>query len=223
MALTCGRPLVIADVSRMSTQTEFDAMLTAATTNVVLLDEIDRVPGVLRHKKKAAEGDSAGDDNATHAPRKTVAEMLLERRQMAELGGGGTEDKAAAAYTAQLMRQVDDERNGLNLGYILSALSGVVQRSGMVIVATTNHPDLIDPALKRAGRFALLELSWCTLDMAQRILAFCFQVSVADVAARLHAVPPQLSPAKLVQLYQEERELEATVAAVQRLAGPRAA
>lgn len=34
----------------------------------------------------------------------------------------------------------------------LEAMSGIVDNAGVVIIATTNHPDKIDPAIRRAGR-----------------------------------------------------------------------
>lgn len=42
------------------------------------------------------------------------------------------------------------------IGQFLTELDGVEQRQGVIVVAATNRPDLIDPALLRAGRFDLL-------------------------------------------------------------------
>ena len=42
------------------------------------------------------------------------------------------------------------------LSDLLELLDGVIEVEGRVIIATTNHPELIDPALTRPGRFDVI-------------------------------------------------------------------
>ena len=57
------------------------------------------------------------------------------------------------------------------MAYLLSKLDGLESAEGRIIVATTNNPDKINPALLRPGRFDLkLCLGNCTQDMYGKIL-----------------------------------------------------
>lgn len=46
-----------------------------------------------------------------------------------------------------------DETNPVSLSALLNVLDGILCPDGLVVIATTNHLDDIDPALKRKGRF----------------------------------------------------------------------
>ena len=59
---------------------------------------------------------------------------------------------------------------GVTLGGLLNAIDGVFSAEGRIIIATTNHPEKIDPALLRPGRFDLKEeLGYTDGDMVDRI------------------------------------------------------
>jgi len=49
------------------------------------------------------------------------------------------------------------EREGVTKGGLLNALDGVVTPDGRIFVMTTNHPELLDPALVRPGRADVVE------------------------------------------------------------------
>jgi len=49
--------------------------------------------------------------------------------------------------------KVEDIVNGLTLGGLLNALDGVASNEEHIVIATTNHPYNLDPALVREGRF----------------------------------------------------------------------
>lgn len=64
-----------------------------------------------------------------------------------------------------------DDLTGLNLATILNTLDGLVELDGQIIFMTTNHPEVLDPALVRPGRVDLsLEI---TLLETPEILTFC--------------------------------------------------
>ena len=46
----------------------------------------------------------------------------------------------------------DDDSDGITLSGLLNCMDGLTAPDGVVIVMTTNHPDLLDPALLRPGR-----------------------------------------------------------------------
>ena len=45
-----------------------------------------------------------------------------------------------------------NKRDDLNLSGILNVLDGVVDTPGRMLIITTNHPEILDPALIRPGR-----------------------------------------------------------------------
>jgi hypothetical protein len=47
----------------------------------------------------------------------------------------------------------DKEKQGVTLSALLNVLDGLIAPDGLVVVATTNHPERLDPALVRPGRF----------------------------------------------------------------------
>ena len=49
-----------------------------------------------------------------------------------------------------LLKKEEDSK--LNLGSILELLDGIIEVPGRIIIMTTNHPEKLDPAIKRPGR-----------------------------------------------------------------------
>lgn len=69
------------------------------------------------------------------------------------------------------MMKSGKDSNKITLAYLLQKLDGLESAEGRIIIATTNNPDKINPALLRPGRFDLkLCLSNCTKEMYSQIL-----------------------------------------------------
>jgi cell division protease FtsH len=80
-------------------------------------------------------------------------------------------DEIDAVGAARVARDDDGERHQ-TLNQILVELDGFSQRAGIVVIAATNRPDTLDPALVRPGRFdrqVLIELP--ELQARREILA----------------------------------------------------
>ncbi|WRT67227.1 uncharacterized protein IL334_004193 [Kwoniella shivajii] len=53
---------------------------------------------------------------------------------------------------------------------LLNAIDGVSSQEGCILIATTNHPNRLDPALSRAGRFDIrLEFTWAIPSQAKAL------------------------------------------------------
>ena len=66
-------------------------------------------------------------------------------------------------------------RSGITLSGLLSALDGVMGCHGRMVIATTNHPEVLDPALLRPGRIDLrVDLSHCSAQQAYTMFARYF-------------------------------------------------
>lgn len=58
-------------------------------------------------------------------------------------------DKIATTMTVKPLPETDQ----LNLSCLLNLLDGIIELNGIMIIMTSNHPEKIDPALIRPGRF----------------------------------------------------------------------
>lgn len=83
---------------------------------------------------------------------------------------------------------------GVTLGGLLNAIDGVFSAEGRIIIATTNHPEKLDPALLRPGRFDLKEeLGYTDSDMVNRIYKKFFP-DQPDINVN---IPKGISPAQI--------------------------
>jgi hypothetical protein len=70
----------------------------------------------------------------------------------------------------------DDD--AVNLSCFLNILDGIVELHGVMIIMTTNHPEKIDPALIRPGRFDFkYEFKKATKQILLEMLQFKYQIS----------------------------------------------
>lgn len=61
----------------------------------------------------------------------------------------------AETAAASIMDLSSSEDTPLTLSYFLNFLDGALMQNGSIVIATTNHPERLDPAFKRPGRFDL--------------------------------------------------------------------
>jgi len=135
------------------------------------------------------------------------------------------------------------KRDKLNLSGLLNVLDGVVDTPERIVVMTTNHPEILDPALIRPGRIdqklLLGFMKWPNVvDMIEHYfqlkshdggegLSEALVARVRDVILGIDAkgVPGgrglQLTPAQVEQLSAEHESVEGMIAALEAMA-PRA-
>jgi AAA family ATPase, CDC48 subfamily len=78
------------------------------------------------------------------------------------------------------------------IAQLLTEMDGIEGRTGVIVLAATNRPDMIDPALLRPGRFDLgIELQYPTEEGRR---------SIFEVHLRGRPVDPQVSIAELARL-----------------------
>jgi len=135
------------------------------------------------------------------------------------------------------------KRDKLNLSGLLNVLDGVVDTPERIVVMTTNHPEILDPALIRPGRIdQKLLLGFMKWPNVVDMIEHYFQLKSHDggeglgeaLAARVRDVilgidakgmpggrGLQLTPAQVEQLSAEHESVEGMVAALEAMA-PRA-
>jgi len=102
------------------------------------------------------------------------------------------------AFDGRDNTQADDNR--ITFSGLLNALDGIAAGDGRLLFATTNHPEKLDAALCRPGRFDRKELiGYASCDQARRMFLHFYgdeyAAEAAQFAAKLH--DKQLAPAAI--------------------------
>jgi hypothetical protein len=95
-------------------------------------------------------------------------------------------------------KQIDDT---INLSCFLNILDGIIELHGIMIIMTTNHPEKIDEALIRPGRFDFkYEFKKASKNIIKEMLKFKFMVSdreIISLAEHMNIKDEVLSPAEI--------------------------
>jgi ATP-dependent Zn protease len=145
------RYLIVIDFTEITTIEEFESVFTPDNYKnaIFVFDEFDCVLDAL-----------VNNNNIQTTTKIDWPSMLLaaegdERKQIIEM-----------------MKANSGKSRQINMAYLLQKLDGLQSAEDRIIIATTNNPDKINPALLRPGRFDLkLSLGYCTKDMYCQIIA----------------------------------------------------
>lgn len=114
------------------------------------------------------------------------------------------------------------KRDELNLSGILNVLDGVIDTPGRMLIMTSNHPEMLDPALIRPGRIdKKLLLSYLGYKDLVSMLELYFQLELSgeQVERVRDAVndPPslKLTPAEVEQMACEHEDIEDMIEALE--------
>jgi chaperone BCS1 len=76
---------------------------------------------------------------------------------------------------------IEEDKDELNLTGLLNALDGVVETPGRIVIMTTNHPEMLDPALIRPGRMdKQLELGFMVAADVVAMIEHYYQTKLSD-------------------------------------------
>lgn len=81
-------------------------------------------------------------------------------------------------------RDKDLMENGekLNLAFLLNLLDGILETPNRILIMTTNHPEMLDDALVRAGRIDIkVNVGYCTIAMLKEMYQFFYGVDDIDL------------------------------------------
>ena len=186
------RNIVLVNFTQITKGKELDVVFEKAVAkeSVFVFDEFDCILDAL----------GKGGDHA--APKNDWGGMLLaaegeERKEILSMMRNGIARTADAP---------------IDLAYLLQKLDGLVSAEGRVIIATTNNPDKINPALLRPGRFDLkLCLGNCTRAMVADILEYYYKDSgegVREAVMKSSIADGFLSPLTLMNRAMQAPDFE---------------
>lgn len=182
-------------------------------TELVCLDEFDVLLDVVgRRDDAAAPRASPPFEQGGLTPQQTLSLELLKLAQAAK-------DDTARADLMKKYTEALEPPTCVDLAFLLGKLQGIESADGRVIVATTNFPDRIDPALTRKGRFDIvLRLGACTAEMVLDTVCHHFgaEAQRGELAAGFAARLPHkaLTPAAVVDLCAASESAAAALAAL---------
>lgn len=181
-----GRNLVLVNFTQITTCKQLDSVFEKAKvkTSVFVFDEFDCVLDALGKK-----------EDAEKQPKSDWGGLLLAAE-------GEERKEIISMMKAGMGRGADSP---IDLAYLLQKLDGLVSAEDRIIIATTNHPDKINPALLRPGRFDIkLCLGNCTHKMVAEILNYYYKggeegkESVYDRVMRASIPDKVISPLELM-------------------------
>jgi len=147
--------------------------------------------------------------------------MMLAALAMNDDGNKG-KDGAVAAGPSLWSKPKKDE---LNLSGLLNVLDGVVDTPGRILVMTSNHPDVLDPALIRPGRIEKkIMLGYMEAPDVVEMLEHYFQTTLEPAEVqRVYSISNEinLTPAQIEQMASESDELEEMLSSLEKQAGLR--
>lgn len=153
------RSIIMINFANITTCNQLDMIMdpTNYTKFIYVFDEFDCILDVIN--------DTRGDKKDT-SKQMDWGNMLLLADE--------AERKNILAMMRDEHARTDDTL--INMAYLLQKLDGLESAEGRVIIATTNNPDKINPALLRPGRFDIkICLEPATEDMVVDILTNFFQ------------------------------------------------
>lgn len=174
-----NRNILTVNFTKLTKRKELDHILQSENYSkyIYIFDEFDCILNVLTNKKEI-EKDSKEIDWS-----KILAVSDSEERK-------------------EIFKMMSDsikkeENDNIDIGYLLSKLDGLEDCSDRIIIATTNHPEYINPALLRPGRFDIkLCLSNCSTKMYYDILKSFFN-KIDESIIKEHSdklIPKKWSP-----------------------------
>lgn len=107
------------------------------------------------------------------------------------------EDIDAANATHQRQENNEETSGEFSISTILNVLDGPLTPHGLIVIATTNHIEVLDDAIVRAGRFDMIEeIGHCSPDQVTAL----FEMAYGNNVYTCKTVKDGTSPAEVVEI-----------------------
>ena len=96
----------------------------------------------------------------------------------------------------------DENKQKVDLSFLLNLLDGVLENPGRIIIMTSNHPDLLDSALIRPGRIDIIaKFDYCSNQTITNMIEFFYDIQLSkDEKLFLSSIKCEITPAELSKL-----------------------
>ena len=186
------RNIVQATVKEMRQKEAMDSLFDYRT-KIVLFDEFDCLLDVIKSRDTADRKQSDEDGNPV---------KLKIAMKFLDMAHAEKDEEKKKALMTQYESTLNQDDGKVDLQYLLTKFQGLESADGRCIIACTNHPDKIDSALKRKGRFdIIIKLGNATPRMIFDMVSYYFQVTddeKEELEKQFTELPNRLiSPAEL--------------------------
>ena len=223
LAKKLNRHLIIVDFSRIKTQNEADEIFFSETINdkkipydkrIYLFPDIDRMTDIL-HKKDCMPERQPHQMHPHQMHPHQMHPHQMHPHQM-HIDEGNKEILKSILTDADhngnsIVKSKESTDAPLNLSKILNILDGIPERTGQIIIMSTNNPTLLDDALLRPGRVdCMIEFKLASTDTAKKIILNFFETSklTASDEKILRGVNEKYTPAELFKKCSEATSLK---------------
>jgi len=165
-----NRSAVMVDIRTICSGDELEKIFRNYGTKdyILVLEEIDFMSGVLTRSK------DVDLEKKKEREKIDLAKLLLQINS--------TSDNEIKKNLLEEYKKISESRTKqVDLSLLLQLMDGIVESSDRLIIATTNCPDMIDPALLRAGRFDLIvKLNYFNKDEIIELLSKLLDLNEKD-------------------------------------------
>lgn len=154
-----------------------------ANRRILVLEEFDCLLKQMRSRKLAA---SDNDTNGSNSMMDVLCAKLATSKDPLD------------AKKIEEMIQKYEPSTMITLEVLLTEIDGIKSTDGLIIIATTNHPELIDDALKREFRLEPFECKIFNITLAKQLIRHLYYLD-DDVELELNE-KISIAPARLSKL-----------------------
>lgn len=163
---------------------------------IFIMEEIDLIAGVLTR-------------DTVQVPDKDVIEqrkamLRADKLKLMEMSFLQNKETKIQDLIRDVDKQIDDLDNSLCLDTILTVLDGMDEMRGRIIIATTNCPEKLDPAVTRKGRFDVhINLEEFTHEEIIEFLALVYKEQFPDVSNKTFTTG-KFTPVQILNMCREK-------------------
>lgn len=212
LAKKLKRHIIIVDLSKIKTQNEADDLFFSDTINgknipydkrMYIFPDIDRMSDIINKQE---------NEKKTESP--TIAENP-EKTKDNEILGAILKEVTTNSDNDYLIKpqKSSDIDAPLNLSKLLNILDGIPERTGQIVMMSTNHPEKLDDALLRPGRIdCMIEFKKASYKSAVLLIENFFEKKLTKTEKdKLQKIDRMFSPAELFKLCSENKTIDKVI------------
>jgi len=194
---------------------------------IFVFEDIDACSDVVLRRQELPHSHSKQLSSSPLADPALCTEIVSTRLNQAapsDPSSCGPNNLGAHTALSNAVERLLECNDKLNLAGLLNVLDGVVDTPGRMVIMTSNHPELLDPALIRPGRIdQIIHLSFVKVQDAHDMIVHCFKKQLAPHQRQQleHAFQndPQITPAMLESMCAQHEELDSLLQSFNELTG----